>query len=230
MQIFLNRVNKANTVLPPLPNTCDIRRQVKTYVTNWDGGKQCGKSSSAKSQMAEVPSRMSDIALRPLSCKRPVYTSNNGNDHFSNFLTVQQFQQFEQFRRKKLRNFNNCNDCNNFTPFFIFSRIAKDGTRPGMAPNFGVRPSRAWQLDHGKRTANSQRSDRFTLLRPGTARTPARVPGCAPKDIKAARALKTSQSCLNFPGRENPGNRCCNWISFWYIPRSVCPAKGKRGK
>ena len=72
-----------------------ITAQVKTYITNWDRGEQGGKSPAAKSRLAEVRSRMSNIchrppysALRPLSCKRPVYNSNNSNNHFLIFKTV----------------------------------------------------------------------------------------------------------------------------------------------
>ena len=41
--------------------------------------------------------------------------------------------------------------------------------------------------------------------------------------------LKTTIIRLIFPNCQNPANSCCNTASFCYIPRSVCPAKGKPG-
>ena len=115
------------------------QRRAPTYAQNvryWASGENlchqpksgAGRDiASAKSQMAEVRSRMSDIrrqpphsTLRPLSCKRPVYSSNNSINHFYNFYNHS----------------NNANNSNNPKPFLFFSPMAKPGRGSGACcPN-----------------------------------------------------------------------------------------------
>ena len=100
-------------MLLPLPKTCDTGPQVKTYITNWDR-EQGARSLAVGSRMAEIRGRMPDVCLRPLysaprplSGKRPLYSSNNSNNHFK-ILMISTISMYKDF--------------NNFSLFLFFSK------------------------------------------------------------------------------------------------------------
>lgn len=85
-QIFLNRVNKANRVLPPLPKTCDNRPG--EYLCH-QLGSGSGREIASLSRRSGSSRRSPTEADVPWTVDRgpwkPAYNGNNSNNHFFDF-------------------------------------------------------------------------------------------------------------------------------------------------